>query len=113
MQRPEGTVPDALVGFEQNGYYEFYGEDARKVCELLGGKLLEKETALGTVPVTGFPSNQWVYRAKQLWQRGENVYLAGLNEDGTHHQTKYLRRRIICRWVPPSTWKGGLSEWIR
>ena len=84
--------PDALVGFEQNGYYEFYGEDARKVCELLGGKLLEKETALGTVPVTGFPSNQWVYRAKQLWQRGESVYLAGLNEDGTHHQTKYLRR---------------------
>ena len=84
--------PDALVGFEQNEYYEFYGEDARKVCELLGGKLLEKETALGTVPVTGFPSNQWVYRAKQLWQRGENIYLAGLNEDGTHHQTKYLRR---------------------
>ena len=84
--------PDALVGFEQNGQFEFYGEDARKVCELLGGKLLEKETELGTVPVTGFPRDQWVYRAKQLWQRGENVYLAGLNEDGTHHQTKYLRR---------------------
>ena len=84
--------PDALVGFEQNGQFEFYGEDARKVCELLGGKLLEKETALGTVPVTGFPSDQWVYRAKQLWQCGENIYLAGLNEDGTHHQTKYLRR---------------------
>ena len=84
--------PDALVGFEQNGQFEFYGEDAQKICELLGGKLLEKETALGTVPVTGFPSDQWVYRAKQLWQCGENVYLAGLNEDGTHHQTKYLRR---------------------
>ena len=84
--------PDALVGFEQNGQFEFYGEDARKVCELLGGKLLEKETALGIVPVTGFPSDQWVYRAKQLWQCGENIYLAGLNEDGTHHQTKYLRR---------------------
>ena len=84
--------PDALVGFEQGGQFEFYGEDARKVCELLGGKFLEKETALGTVPVTGFPSDQWVYRAKQLWQCGENVYLAGLNEDGTHHQTKYLRR---------------------
>ena len=84
--------PDALVGFEQNGQFEFYGEDARKVCELVGGKLLEKETALGTVPVTGFPRDQWAYRAKQLWQCGENVYLAGLNEDGTHHQTKYLRR---------------------
>ena len=84
--------PDALVGFEQNGQFEFYADDAQKVCELLGGKLLEKETALGIVPVTGFPSDQWVYRAKQLWQCGENVYLAGLNEDGTHHQTKYLRR---------------------
>ena len=84
--------PDALVGFEQNGQFEFYGEDARKVCELVGGKLLEKETVLGTVPVTGFPSDQWAHRAKQLWQCGENVYLAGLNEDGTHHQTKYLRR---------------------
>ena len=84
--------PDALVGFEQNGQFEFYGEDARKICELVGGKLLEKETALGTVPVTGFPRGQWAYRAKQLWQCGENVYLAGLNEDGTHHQTKYLRR---------------------
>ena len=84
--------PDALVGFEQNGQFEFYGEDARKVCELVGGKLLEKETALGTVPVISFPRDQWAYRAKQLWQRGENVYLAGLNEDGTHYQTKYLRR---------------------
>ena len=84
--------PDALVGFEQNGQFEFYGEDARKVCELLGGKFLEKETALGTVPVISFPRDQWAYRAKQLWQRGENVYLAGLNGDGTHYQTKYLRR---------------------
>jgi len=84
--------PDALVGFEQNGQFEFYADDAQKVSELLGGKLLEKETALGTVPVIGFPRDQWAHRAKQLWQRGENVYLAGLNEDGTHHQTKYLRR---------------------
>ena len=84
--------PDALVGLEQNGQFEFYGEDARKICELTGGKLLERETALGTVTVTGFPREQWVYRAKQLWECGENIYLAGLNEDGTHHQTKYLRR---------------------
>ena len=84
--------PDALVGFEQGGQFEFYGEDARKVCELVGGKLLKKETELGTVPVTSFPRDQWAYRAKQLWQCGENIYLAGLNEDGTHHQTKYLRR---------------------
>ena len=84
--------PDALVGFEQNGQFEFYADDAQKVSELLSGKLLGKETALGTIPVIGFPRDQWAYRAKQLWQCGENIYLAGLNEDGTHHQTKYLRR---------------------
>ena len=66
--------PDALVGFEQNGQFEFYGEDARKVCELVGGKLLEKETELGTIPVTGFPSDQWAHRAKQL---GATVHMEG------------------------------------
>ena len=96
-----------------NGYYEFYGVDARKVCELLGGKLLEKETALGTVPVTGFPSNQWVYRAKQLWQRGENVYLAGLTRTAPTTRPSICAGRIICRWVLPSTWRGALSGWIR
>mgnify|MGYP000526685186 CR=1 FL=1 len=65
------------MGFEQNGQFEFYGEDARKVCELLGGKLLEKETALGTVPVIGFPSDQWVYRAKQLCSAARTSTLPG------------------------------------
>lgn len=37
--------PDALVGYEQHGNFEFYGEDAKRVSELLGSKLLEKETA--------------------------------------------------------------------
>ena len=104
--------PDALVGFEQNGQFEFYGEDARKVCELLGGKLLEKETELGTVPVTGFPSDQWAYRAKQLWQCGENVYLAGLNEDGTHHQTKYLRREDYLPLGATVHMEGRAFRWI-
>lgn len=68
---------------------------------------------LGIVPVTGFPSDQWAYRAKQLWQCGENVYLAGLNEDGTHHQTKYLRREDYLPLGLPSTWKDVPSGWIR
>ncbi len=31
-------------------------------------------------------------KAKELWSAGNDVYLAGLNEDGTHHQTKHLRK---------------------
>ena len=82
--------PAALVGFEQHGNYEFYGEDARKAAAILGTRLLEKEIPGGKVAVTGFRTEQWVERAKKLWSRGEDVYLAGENEDGSHGQTKYL-----------------------
>ena len=84
--------PDALVGYEQHGNFEFYGEDAKRVSELLGSKLLEKETALGKVEVSGFPREQWISQAMKLWKQGESVYLSGQQEDGIHAQTKYFRR---------------------
>ena len=42
--------PDALVGFEQGGQFEFYADDAQKVSELLGTKLQTKYLHW-TVPV--------------------------------------------------------------
>ena len=86
----KAQYPDALIGFEQNGHYEFYGEDARKAAEILGTKLLDKTIPGGIVPVTGFVSGQWVANAKKLWGKGLDVYLAGETEEGTHEQTKYL-----------------------
>ena len=83
--------PDALVGFELNGSYLFYDKDATIVERVLHTNLLSQENALGKVKVTGFPSEQWAAESKKLWAEGNNVYLAGLNEDGSHHQTKYLR----------------------
>ena len=84
--------PDALVGFEQNGFFEFYGDDAKRVTELIDTKMLRKETVSGEIPVTGFPREQWAHFGKELWKCGESVYLSGQGEDGTHHETKYLRR---------------------
>ena len=92
--------PDALVGYEQYGNFEFYGEDAKRVSELLGSKLLEKETALGKVEVSGFPREQWASQAMRLWKQGESVYLSGQQEDGTHAQTKYFRRE---EYLPVNT----------
>ena len=92
--------PDALVGYEQYGNFEFYGEDAKRVSELLGSKLLEKETALGKVEVSGFPREQWVSQAMKLWKQGESVYLSGQQEDGTHAQTKYFRKE---EYLPVNT----------
>ena len=92
--------PDALVGYEQYGNFEFYGEDAKRVSELLGSKLLEKETALGKVEVSGFPREQWVSQAMKLWKQGESIYLSGQQEDGTHAQTKYFRRE---EYLPVNT----------
>lgn len=92
--------PDALVGYEQYGNFEFYGEDAKRVSELLGSKLLEKETVLGKVEVSGFPREQWVSQAMKLWKQGESIYLSGQQEDGTHAQTKYFRRE---EYLPVNT----------
>ena len=92
--------PDALVGYEQYGNFEFYGEDAKRISELLGSKLLEKETALGKVEVSGFQREQWVSQAMKLWKQGESVYLSGQQEDGTHAQTKYFRRE---EYLPVNT----------
>ena len=83
--------PNTLVGFELNGNYLFYDKDAVAVERILRTNLLSQENVFGKVKVTGFPSEQWAAESKKLWAAGNNVYLAGLNEDGSHHQTKYLR----------------------
>ena len=70
----------------------FYGEDAAKVAKVLNSALFTRETALGEVQVTGFPPSLWARKSKELWSAGNDVYLAGLNEDGTHHQTKHLHK---------------------
>ena len=84
--------PDTLVGFEAGGNFMFYGEDAVKVSKIINGILLTEKTALGEVKVSGFSPSLWARKSKELWSAGNNVYLAGLNEDGTHHQTKHLRK---------------------
>ena len=84
--------PDTLVGFEAGGNFMFYGEDAAKVAKVLNSALFTRETALGEVQVTGFPPSLWARKSKELWSAGNDVYLAGLNEDGTHRQTKHLRK---------------------
>ena len=83
---------NTLVGFELGGFYLFYGEDAHTVSRLLTNRLLTQENALGSVDVSGFASERWASEAQKLWAEGYSVYLAGLNEDDTHHhQTKFLR----------------------
>ena len=84
--------PDTLIGFEAGGNFMFYGEDAAKVAKIINSALFMRNTALGEVQITGFLPSLWAKRAKELWSAGNDVYLAGLNEDGTHHQTKHLRK---------------------
>lgn len=68
--------PDAMVCFAQNGYFELYGEDARKAAPLLGAKLLEKKVhGKPNIPVTGFREAEWVAGSHKLWKTGEDVLL--------------------------------------
>lgn len=76
-----------LVGFEQNGYFEFYGDDAQKVSDALGSHILTKSIEGGdTIPVTGFPAESWVAKGKKIWSHGNSLVLMGANEDGSHYR---------------------------
>jgi N12 class adenine-specific DNA methylase len=76
-----------LVGFEHNGYMEFYGDDARMVADLIDSRLLDKQLESGdTVAVTGFAADRWAAFGKKIWSHGQNLVLMGENEDGTYHQ---------------------------
>ncbi|MBQ6255534.1 MAG: hypothetical protein IJJ60_02995, partial [Clostridia bacterium] len=85
--------PDTIIGFELNGYFEFYGEDARKVAEICGAALLEKNTPAGQTAATGFSVPRWPSELRRIWSKGNNVYLAGENADGTHSEIKHVYGR--------------------
>ncbi len=86
------THPEAIVCFAQNGYFEIYGEDAKKAAPLLGTKLLLKELeGGGQVPVTGFREEQWAAKAKTLWGQGNDVLVTQSGEDGRQETVKHLR----------------------
>ena len=60
--------PDSVVCFAQNGYFEIYGEDAKKAAPVLDTKILMKELeGGGQVAVTGFKQDQWVSKAKAMF----------------------------------------------
>ncbi len=86
----KAQYPDTLIGFERNGFFEFYGNDAWRVAEISGSRLIERETPEGMVQVTGFATDQWQSNARTLWQHGENVYLSGIAEDGSREEVKHL-----------------------
>ena len=87
----KAQYPNTLIGFELGGYFLFYDKDAFAIKEVLRSNLLSQENALGRVKVTGFLRGEWVAKSQKLWAEGNSIYLAGQNENGTHHQTKYLR----------------------
>ena len=83
--------PEAIVCFAQNGYFEIYGEDAKKAAPILGAKLLMKELEGGEqVAVTGFRKDQWAAKAKALWGQGNDVFVTQPGEDGRQETVKHL-----------------------
>lgn len=84
--------PEAIVCFAQNGYFEIYGEDAKKAAPMLGTKLLMKELeGGGQVAVTGFRVDQWVANAKALWGQGNDVFVTQPGGDGRQETVKHLK----------------------
>lgn len=84
--------PDALVGFEQDGHFDFYGEDAKRVSEILGNGITEILVGEGlSVGRSRLGRERFAESIRELWGRGENIFLAGQGEDGLHHSLEYFK----------------------
>ena len=88
--------PDHLIGFEQKrpdiGFFEFYGEDARIVSDILGTQLKNKDLEDGiNVAMAEIPAEDWSDAVPKLWRQGNNIYLAALSDNGTHYKAKELQ----------------------
>lgn len=68
--------PNKLICFAQNGYFELYGDDAKKAAVILGTKLLDKKMrGHEPLPVTGFKIEAWVSASHKLWKTGMDVLM--------------------------------------
>ncbi|MCD8013225.1 MAG: hypothetical protein LUG99_08630 [Lachnospiraceae bacterium] len=79
-----------LVGFEQHGYFEFYGDDARLVSQIIRSRVFEKPTGTDTRLFTAFPVDQWSAFSEMIRKKGESLALMNERADGTHRLMKYF-----------------------
>ena len=86
----KAQYPDTLIGYERNGFFEFYGEDARSVANALDFKLSTRSYPVGTMETTGIHKDQWPVYARRLWRKGFNLYLSGAAENGIREEVKHL-----------------------
>ena len=67
--------PDALVGFERDGHFDFYGEDAKRVSEILGNDITEIFVGEGlSVDRSRLERERFAESIRELWGRGENIF---------------------------------------
>ena len=85
-----------LVGIQVGTSFEFYGDDAATVTEILHSNQLDRD---GT-SVTGFPEEIWRSRAKMLWGAGHDVLLLGLNDSGEYET---IAERLASDYIPIGT----------
>ncbi|MCD8154381.1 MAG: DEAD/DEAH box helicase family protein [Clostridiales bacterium] len=79
-----------LVGFEQHGYFEFYGDDARLVSQIIRSQIFEKPAGEDTRLFTAFPVSQWAAFSEMIRKKGESLALMSERPNGTHRLTKYF-----------------------
>ncbi|PSP89709.1 DNA mismatch repair protein MutS, partial [Halobacteriales archaeon QS_4_69_34] len=90
------TDADYLV-MQVGDFYEFFGEDAEEVADLLDLKVSQKSSHGSNYPMAGVPVDKLTPHLKQLVERGYRVAVADQHETADGHA------REITRVVSPGT----------
>jgi DNA mismatch repair protein MutS len=90
------TDADYLV-MQVGDFYEFFGEDAEEVADLLDLKVSQKSSHGSSYPMAGVPVDKLTPHLKQLVERGYRVAIADQHETADGHA------REVTRVVTPGT----------
>ncbi|WP_321111789.1 DNA mismatch repair protein MutS [Halorussus salinisoli] len=90
------TDADYLV-MQVGDFYEFFGDDAEEVADLLDLKVSQKSSHGSNYPMAGVPVDKLTPHLKQLVERGYRVAVADQHETADGHA------REITRVVTPGT----------
>ena len=111
MSRPDGEVGGIVGEFfslkdetdadylvmQVGDFYEFFGDDAEEVSDLLDLKVSQKSSHGSNYPMAGVPVDKLTPHLKQLVERGYRVAVADQHETADGHA------REITRVVTPGT----------
>ncbi|MGQ9864335.1 MAG: DNA mismatch repair protein MutS [Bacteroidia bacterium] len=96
-QELKARHPDAILLYQVGDFYETFGEDAKKVAELLGIALTNRNNGSSRIELAGFPQHALQNYLPKLTHSGYKIAICNQTEDPqlARREGRVVRREIV------------------